>query len=127
MLISPPCNPVFSFRYPDEDEFDNYLSSHGGSCNAYTAEEDTNFYFDVTSGALPGALDRFAHFFIGPKFDPEMVPWFARRARPLLAFLFSFLPSFMQWALLKLPPFFLSAVTTPCFLHGTGRAGAQGH
>ena len=30
--------------FPGEDEFDCYLSQHGGQCNAFTADEDTNFF-----------------------------------------------------------------------------------
>ena len=47
-------------KYPGEDDYEGFLSTHGGSSNAYTADEDTNYYFDVTSDYLEGALDRFA-------------------------------------------------------------------
>ena len=67
-------------KYPSPNDYDGYLSTHGGASNAYTDMEDTNYYFSVTpsdsdtdSAALKGALDRFAQFFIAPLFDETMV------------------------------------------------------
>lgn len=34
----------------------------------FTADEDTNYYFDVNHEHLEGALDRFSQFFITPLF-----------------------------------------------------------
>jgi len=68
-------------KYPDEDEYEGYLSKNGGFANAYTDMEDTNYYLsvttqhndpDTTSEGLEGALDRFAQFFIAPLFNPGM-------------------------------------------------------
>jgi insulysin len=53
-------------KFPDENEYSSYLSAHGGYDNAYTADEDTNYFFAVNADALDGALDRFAQFFIAP-------------------------------------------------------------
>eukprot|EP00457_Paulinella_chromatophora_P000869 gb/GEZN01000870.1/.p1 GENE.gb/GEZN01000870.1/~~gb/GEZN01000870.1/.p1 ORF type:complete len:1160 (-),score=151.63 gb/GEZN01000870.1/:87-3125(-) len=58
-------------KYPDENEYSRFLSSHGGSSNAYTGMEHTNFHFDVVPGQLEGALERFAQFFISPLFTPS--------------------------------------------------------
>jgi insulysin len=58
-------------KYPDEKTYINYLSKHGGSWNAFTSSENTNFYFDVSSAHLEGALDRFAQFFISPLFTQD--------------------------------------------------------
>lgn len=58
-------------KYPDENEYSSYLSNHGGHSNAYTAAEDTNYYFEVNHQYLEGALDRFSQFFIAPLFDPS--------------------------------------------------------
>ena len=55
-------------KYPDENEYNEFLNSHGGSSNAYTDMESTNYYFDVGASHLEGALDRFAQFFIAPLF-----------------------------------------------------------
>ncbi|KAH3684490.1 hypothetical protein WICPIJ_004540 [Wickerhamomyces pijperi] len=58
-------------KYPEENEYSSFLSNHGGHSNAYTAAEDTNYYFEVNQEHLEGALDRFAQFFISPLFDPS--------------------------------------------------------
>lgn len=55
-------------KYPDENEYNRFLSQSGGSANAYTDSDHTNFYFDVSPQHLEGALDRFAQFFIAPLF-----------------------------------------------------------
>lgn len=56
-------------KYPEENEYSSYLSKHSGYSNAYTAAEHTNYYFEVSSDYLEGALDRFAQFFIAPLFS----------------------------------------------------------
>ena len=53
-------------KYPVENEYSSYLSSHGGYSNAYTSQENTVYYFDVQPDHLEGALDRFAAFFTCP-------------------------------------------------------------
>ncbi|GAB5413112.1 MAG: insulinase family protein [Congregibacter sp.] len=60
-------------KYPDSAEYEQYISEHGGSRNAYTSFEHTNYYFDVDAPHLEEALDRFAQFFIAPKFDAKYV------------------------------------------------------
>uniref|UniRef100_A0A7S4JUU6 Insulin-degrading enzyme n=2 Tax=Odontella aurita TaxID=265563 RepID=A0A7S4JUU6_9STRA len=55
-------------KYPDENEYNQYLQRHGGRSNAFTDMESTNYYFDVSADHLDGALDRFAQFFISPLF-----------------------------------------------------------
>lgn len=42
--------------------------SQGGSSNAFTASDHTNYYFDVVPQQLSAALDRFAQFFLTPLF-----------------------------------------------------------
>jgi insulysin len=89
--------------YPSENEYSQYLSSHGGSSNAFTAAgtyfihspqtlsqilflqdkfpnhsfatfiDHTNYYFDVSADHLEGALDRFTQFFVSPLFNPSCV------------------------------------------------------
>eukprot|EP00983_Pelagomonas_calceolata_P007181 233677-Pelagomonas_calceolata.AAC.10 len=79
-----------STKYPNENEYDDYLTKHGGSSNAFTEltacinhcsissepgadhdscgqflhlplpQETTNYHFDVSPKNLRGALDRFA-------------------------------------------------------------------
>ncbi|GHB17024.1 peptidase M16 [Salinicola rhizosphaerae] len=59
--------------YPDPDGYQRFINQNGGSHNAFTADQDTNFFFDVDPGAFPEALDRFAQFFISPQFNPAYV------------------------------------------------------
>lgn len=56
-------------KYPQENEYSDFLAKHSGHSNAYTAAEHTNYYFQVGSNHLEGALDRFAQFFISPLFS----------------------------------------------------------
>ena len=76
-------------KYPEETDYEKFLSKYGGFSNAYTDMEDTNYFFSVTTDAsecfsddgettktttaLEGALDRLAQFFIAPTFDPHAV------------------------------------------------------
>lgn len=53
-------------KYPDENEYDQFLDNHGGSSNATTDMETTCYMFDVSAEHLEGAIDRFAHQFIAP-------------------------------------------------------------
>ncbi|KAK2653140.1 hypothetical protein Ddye_012996 [Dipteronia dyeriana] len=55
-----------SEKYPLEDSYSNYITRHGGSTNAFTASEHTNYHFDVNTDCFEEALDRFAQFFIKP-------------------------------------------------------------
>ncbi|QID86943.1 metalloprotease [Saccharomyces pastorianus] len=60
-----------SEKFPDENEYSSYLSKHGGSSNAYTASQNTNYFFEVNHQHLLGALDRFSGFFSCPLFKKE--------------------------------------------------------
>jgi len=58
-------------KYPQEDSFETFLSSNGGSSNAFTDSEDTVYYFDMTADKnlkLEEGLDRFGSFFTSPLF-----------------------------------------------------------
>ncbi|KAI0818412.1 peptidase M16 inactive domain-containing protein [Xylaria sp. FL0064] len=68
-------------KYPEENAFTAYLSTHTGYSNAYTNATSTNYYFEISVNlnnskqppqddisAFYGALDRFAQFFIEPLF-----------------------------------------------------------
>merc|ERR1719210_63105 len=55
-----------SKKYPTENEFDKFISEHGGSSNAFTSDENTNFYFGISRKNFAKALDIFAQFFIDP-------------------------------------------------------------
>ncbi|KAF2816319.1 LuxS/MPP-like metallohydrolase [Mytilinidion resinicola] len=83
-------------KYPKENAYNQYLTSHSGHSNAYTAATSTNYYFEVGASSktsssnatstsdtpedltalkaespLYGALDRFAQFFVAPLFLEE--------------------------------------------------------
>ncbi|CAI2166636.1 8731_t:CDS:10 [Funneliformis geosporum] len=58
-------------KYPKENDYSEFLDKHNGSCNAYTCNENTNYYFEVGHEYLEPALDRFAQFFISPLFDAD--------------------------------------------------------
>ncbi|OAA58393.1 a-pheromone processing metallopeptidase ste23 [Niveomyces insectorum RCEF 264] len=68
-------------KFPEENAYNQYLSSNSGGSNAYTSSTSTNYFFDVSGqphnggqasatnpSPLYGALDRFAQFFIEPLF-----------------------------------------------------------
>ncbi|MBZ5486976.1 insulinase family protein [Halomonas aquamarina] len=57
--------------YPEPDAYQRYISDHAGSHNAFTAQQDTNYFFDIEPSALPGALDRFSEFFLSPLFNAD--------------------------------------------------------
>ena len=60
-------------KYPEVDGFTGFVLKHGGSYRAYTANDRTTYHFQVKPDRLPEALDRFAQFFIAPRFDPTHV------------------------------------------------------
>ncbi|XP_010457845.1 PREDICTED: nardilysin-like isoform X1 [Camelina sativa] len=60
-----------SSEFPDENEYDSYLSKHGGASNAYTEMEHTCYHFEVKREFLQGALKRFSQFFVAPLMKTE--------------------------------------------------------
>ena len=60
-------------EYPDPGEYQAFISEHGGTHNAYTSSENTNYFFDIDVDYLEQALDRFAPFFSSPNFDSAYV------------------------------------------------------
>lgn len=59
--------------FPDTGEYQEFINKHGGSNNAFTAHDVTNYFFEIDNDALAAALDRFAPFFISPTFDAKYV------------------------------------------------------
>lgn len=57
--------------FPEPDAYQNFISQHGGSHNAFTSARDTNYFFDIQPAYLDPALERLAQFFIAPLFSPE--------------------------------------------------------
>lgn len=60
-------------RFPTAGEYQAFINAHGGSHNAFTSFEHTNYFFDIDADYLPETLDRFADFFISPLFTEEYV------------------------------------------------------
>ncbi|GAB9462814.1 hypothetical protein Gpo141_00000297 [Globisporangium polare] len=60
-----------SDKYPDENEFEAFLSTHGGYSNGATECESTRFLFEIGPRHVEKALDMFAQFFIAPLFKQE--------------------------------------------------------
>jgi secreted Zn-dependent insulinase-like peptidase len=60
-------------RYPLAGEYQTFISEHGGSHNASTSLEHTNYFFSIDADYLEDALDRFAPFFFEPTFDANYV------------------------------------------------------
>ncbi len=58
-------------KYPNANEYGNFMQANGGYNNAYTATDHTNYQFEVRHEALAEGLDRLAQFFIAPLFNPE--------------------------------------------------------
>jgi insulysin len=59
-------------KYPDQGDFDDFLSQHDGMSNAYTDQEMTVYFNEVGMTGYDGAMDRFAQFFISPSFNRSM-------------------------------------------------------
>ena len=60
-------------KYPKPDEYQAFVSAHGGQHNAYTSLEHTNYFFDIDPAHFPEALDRFSQFFTTPLFAEAYV------------------------------------------------------
>ncbi len=60
-------------KYPEPGEYQQFIKSHGGTHNAFTAFQDTNFFFDIQADQLEPALDRFAQQFSAPLFTSKLV------------------------------------------------------
>ncbi|WP_416398489.1 insulinase family protein [Allohahella sp. A8] len=60
-------------KYPDADAYQKYINQHGGSHNASTSLNHTNYFFDIDKQFLAPALDRFSQQFTAPLFTAEYV------------------------------------------------------
>lgn len=57
--------------YPDTKGYSEFMTANGGSQNAYTWLDITNYMFSVNNDAVVEALDRFSDFFKAPMLYPE--------------------------------------------------------
>ena len=53
---------LFIVQAPEVDSFQQYITANGGSSNAYTAQDHTNYFFGIQNSAFNEGLDRFGHF-----------------------------------------------------------------
>lgn len=60
-------------RYPDPNSYQKFISAHGGSHNAWTGTEYSNYYFTVDAAHFSAALDRFMRFFYEPLLAPKWI------------------------------------------------------
>ncbi len=60
-------------KYPQPGEYRDFIVHNGGGDNAYTAFDETNYFFRINATKLEPALDRFAQFFISPLFTQKYV------------------------------------------------------
>ena len=60
-------------KYPDSGEYHAFINQHGGSNNAWTGTEHTNFFYTINSDVFEESLDRFSQFFIAPRFNADLV------------------------------------------------------
>ncbi|MEM1432443.1 MAG: insulinase family protein [Pseudomonadota bacterium] len=60
-------------KYPQVDDYQQFIGTHGGMANAYTALDHTNYFFDIKPEQFQPAMDRFAQFFVSPLFDAAYV------------------------------------------------------
>ena len=62
-----------SEKYPELDGFRDFVERNGGSTNAFTSVDQTNYRFSIGPTLLRPALDRFAHNFIAPLFHSDSI------------------------------------------------------
>lgn len=60
-------------KYPSDNEFFSLVSDYSGTTNAFTAPDRTVYMFAAQTNGFLGLLDRFAHFFIDPLFNPANI------------------------------------------------------
>ncbi|WP_250657718.1 insulinase family protein [Alkalimarinus coralli] len=60
-------------KYPHAGSYQAYINRHGGSHNAYTSFDNTNYFFNINADSLEPALDRFSQQFVAPTFTPKYV------------------------------------------------------
>lgn len=58
-----------STKYPNINKFMQYINKNGGSTNAYTSFNNTNYYFNIISSKFKKAIDIFYNLLYSPLFD----------------------------------------------------------
>ena len=62
-----------SESFPEPDGYMNFAAENGGSSNAYTSSEITNYMITIENAAFPEALHRLSEFFSAPILDPGYI------------------------------------------------------
>lgn len=62
-----------SKKYPNVSEFMDYLNKYGGTTNAYTSFNITNYFFNITTSKFKNAFDIFYNLFLNPLFKSETI------------------------------------------------------
>ena len=62
-----------SKSFPEPDGYMNFAAENGGSSNAYTSSEITNYMITIENAAFPEALHRLSEFFSAPILDPGYI------------------------------------------------------
>jgi insulysin len=60
-------------KYPGPTSFDEFISSHGGSSNAFTDSERTVYYNAIDTDAFVEGFSRFIEFFTDPLFNETYI------------------------------------------------------
>ncbi|MDP2560182.1 insulinase family protein [Psychrobium sp. 1_MG-2023] len=60
-------------QFPDPNEYHEFIRHHGGSHNAWTSSEHTNYFFAINNDFFAPALIRFSDFFINPLLDGKWI------------------------------------------------------
>jgi len=60
-------------KYPDSNEYQAFIRTHGGQHNAWTSSEFTNYFFCIKNDHFEPALARFSEFFISPLLDGQAI------------------------------------------------------
>lgn len=58
-------------QYPEPNSFQKFIEENAGTSNAFTAAEQTNYFFQVSAPVFDEALARFSDYFKAPTFDRE--------------------------------------------------------
>ena len=53
-----------SRKYPKHNEYSEFISLNSGMDNAYTADDETNYQFEIATAKFPEAVERICDFFV---------------------------------------------------------------
>ena len=56
-------------KFPQPGAYQQFIAKNAGTTNAFTADDQTTFFFELANEALPEGLERFSQFFIAPTLD----------------------------------------------------------